>query len=93
MTKGIKGALRFEKGDHSRDKIWELFGWREALHGWKHPRAQIFLKEKSLKNEEIEEEEIGASLRFVHSLFPPFVFLSFDGCILLKDVLVCFLRV
>ena len=38
------------------------------------------LKEKSLNNEEIEEEEIGASLRFVHSLFCPFVFLSFDDC-------------
>ena len=29
------------------------------------------LKEKSLKNDEMEEEEIGASLRFVYSLFPP----------------------
>ena len=50
------------------------------------------LGHKSLK-EEIEEEDIGASLRFIHSLFPPIVFLSFDGCIFFKDVLVCFLRV
>ena len=50
------------------------------------------LKEKSLK-EEIEEEDIGASLRFIHSLFPPIVLLSFDGCIFFKDVLICFLRV
>ena len=41
-----------------------------SLFGWKHPRAQVF-EEKSLKNEEIEEEGKGPLLRFVYPLLPP----------------------
>ena len=51
------------------------------------------LKEKSLKNEEMEEKEIGALLRFVYSLFLPLFSFFFYGYIFFKDVLVCFLRV
>ena len=51
------------------------------------------LKEKSLKKEEMEEEEIGGFTKICSFALSPFVFLSFDGCIFFKDVLVCFLRV
>ena len=51
-------------------RIWDGFlsFWkgRSPFLGWKHPRAQI-LKGKNLKKKEIEEKEMGLSLKIVYS--------------------------
>ena len=58
--------------DHSR-AFEESFGvGRRPLLGGNTLGHTSFGK-KSLKNEEMEEEEIGASLRFVYFLFPPLI--------------------
>ena len=48
----------------------ELLEGRSPLLGG-NTLGHKYLKEKSLKKEETEEEEIKALLRFVHSLFLP----------------------
>ena len=53
--------------------------------------AQIFEGEK-LKGGNGGRRDWGFTKICLFSL-SPFVFLSFDGCIFCKDVLVCFLRV
>ena len=50
-------------------------GDNKSLFDWKHPRVQI-LKGKSLKKKDIEENEMGLSLKLVYS-HPCFLFSSF----------------
>ena len=60
----------YQRGGHSR-ALEESFGvGRNPLLGG-NTLGHTFFGKKSLKKEEMEEEEIGTSLRFVYSLFPP----------------------
>ena len=56
------------------DRFGSYLKGRSPLLGWKHPRAHI-LKGKSLKNKEIEEEEMKLSLKIVY--FNPLSFFLF----------------
>ena len=66
MIESFKAQLETKKGDG----FLAFSGEKKPSMGGNTLRHKS-LKEKSLKNEKMEEEEIGASLRFVHSLFPP----------------------
>ena len=68
-----------------------FWGGEKPHFGWKHPRVQIFEGEK-LKGGNGERRDWSFTKICSFSL-SPFVFLSFDGLIFFKDVLVCFLRV
>ena len=63
------------KGGTICDRFWSFLKWRSPLIGWKHPRAQMF-KGKSLKKKEIEEKEMGLSLKIIYSHhLPLFLFI------------------
>ena len=63
----LRGVFRRVRG--------RLSGPKRGPFGWKHPRAKIFWG-KSLKNKEVEENEMGLSLKIVYS-HPPFFFFFF----------------
>ena len=56
------------------DRFLSFLKRRSPLLGWKHPRAHI-LKGKSLKKKNIEEEEMGLSLKIIY--FHPLSFSLF----------------
>ena len=58
-------TLGIEEGRFG-DRFWSFLKGRSPVLGWKNLRAHI-LKGKSLKKKEIEENEIGLSLKIVYS--------------------------
>ena len=60
---------------------------RSPLLGWKHPREHI-LKRKILKKKEIEEKEMGFSLKIVYSHPLPLFLFIFDDFVKPRENLI-----